>query len=118
MEMIALGLAGCTAMDVISILRKKRQDVTQFEVRVDAPRSTDYPKVFTRAVITYVVTGRSVDEDAVLRSIELAATKYCSAQIMLESAVPMDLLYEIFEDEGDGSKRLTCQGSWQDLPLE
>jgi putative redox protein len=118
MEMIALGLAGCTAMDVISILRKKRQDVTQFEVRVDAPRSTDYPKVFTRAVITYVVTGRSVDEDAVLRSIELAATKYCSAQIMLESAVPMDLLYEIFEDEGDGSKRLTYQGSWQDLPLE
>ena len=118
MEMIALGLAGCTAMDVISILRKKRQDVTQFEVRVDAPRSTDYPKVFTRAVITYVVTGRSVDEDAVLRSIELAATKYCSAQIMLESAVPMDLLYEIFEDEGDGSKQLTCQGSWQDLPLE
>ena len=118
MEMIALGLAGCTAMDVISILRKKRQDVTQFEVRVDAPRSTDYPKVFTRAVITYVVTGRSVDEDAVLRSIELAATKYCSAQIMLESAVPMDLLYEIFEDEEDGSKRLTYQGSWQDLPLE
>ena len=118
MEMIALGLAGCTAMDVISILRKKRQDVTQFEVRVDAPRSTDYPKVFTRAVITYVVTGHSVDEDAVLRSIELAATKYCSAQIMLESAVPMDLLYEIFEDEEDGSKRLTYQGSWQDLPLE
>ena len=118
MEMIALGLAGCTAMDVISILRKKRQDVTQFEVRVDAPRSTDYPKVFTRAVITYVVTGRSVDEDAVLRSIELAATKYCSAQIMLESAVPMDLLYEIFEDEEDGSKRLTYHGSWQDLPLE
>ena len=118
MEMIALGLAGCTAMDVISILRKKRQDVTQFDVRVDAPRSTDYPKVFTRAVITYVVTGRSVDEDAVLRSIELAATKYCSAQIMLESAVPMDLLYEIFEDEEDGNKRLTYQGSWQDLPLE
>jgi putative redox protein len=118
MEMIALGLAGCTAMDVISILRKKRQDVTQFEVRVDAPRSADPPKVFTRAVITYVVTGHSLDEDAVLRSIELAATKYCPAQIMLEPAVPMDLLYEIYEDEEDGSKRLTCQGSWQDLPLE
>jgi len=84
MEMIALGLAGCTAMDVISILRKKRQDVTQFEVRVDAPRSADHPKVFTKAVITYIATGRSVDEDAVLRSIELAATKYCPAQIMLE----------------------------------
>jgi len=116
--MIALGLAGCTAMDVISILRKKRQDVTQFEVRVDAPRSADHPKVFTRAVITYIATGRSVDEDAVLRSIELAAIKYCPAQIMLELAFPMDLHYEIYEDEEDGSKRLTHQGVCQDLPLE
>ena len=118
MEMIALGLAGCTAMDVISILQKKRQDVTQFEVRVDAPRSADHPKVFTRAVITYIATGRSVDEDAVLRSIELAAIKYCPAQIMLELAFPMDLHYEIYEDEEDGSKRLIHQGVWQDLPLE
>ena len=118
MEMIALGLAGCTAMDVISILRKKRQDVTHFEVRVDAPRSADHPKVFTRTVITYLVTGHSVVEDAVLRAIELAATKYCPVQIMLEPAVPMDLHYEIYEDEEDGSKRLTYQGTWQDLPLE
>src|SRR5688500_19348723 len=71
MEMIALGLAGCTAMDVLSILQKKRQQVTQFEVRVDAPRSVDYTQVFTSAVITYVVTGQDVDETAVLRSIEL-----------------------------------------------
>ena len=118
MEMIALGLAGCTAMDVISILRKKRQAVTQFEVRVDAPRSADHPKVFTRAIITYIVVGRSVVEDAVLRAIELAATKYCPAQIMLEPAVPMDLHYEIYEDEEDGSKRLTYQGNWQDSLLE
>ena len=118
MEMIALGLAGCTAMDVISILRKKRQNVTQFEVRIDAPRSVDHPKVFTRATITYLVTGHSVDEDAVLRSIELAATKYCPAQIMFEPAVPMDLHYEIYEDEEDGNKRLTNQGNWQDPLLE
>ena len=118
MEMIALGLAGCTAMDVISILLKKRQDVTQFEVRVDAPRSADHPKVFTKAVITYIVAGRSVAEDAVLRSIELAAIKYCPAQIMLELVFPMDLHYEIYEDEEDGSRRLTYQGTWQDLPLE
>ena len=118
MEMIALGLAGCTAMDVISILRKKRQDVTQFEVRVDAPRSADHPKVFTKAVITYIVAGRSVAEDAVLRSIELAAIKYCPAQIMLELAFPIDQHYEIYEHEEDGSRRLTYLGSWHDLPLE
>ncbi|MCI0549510.1 MAG: OsmC family protein [Anaerolineae bacterium] len=118
MEMIALGLAGCTAMDVLSILQKKRQQITQFEVRVDAPRSPEYPKVFTRAVITYVVAGRNINEDAVLRSMELTATKYCPAQIMLEQAFPMDLHYEIYEDEGDGNKRLTCQGIWQELSVD
>lgn len=118
MEMLAFGLAGCTAMDVLSILQKKRQHVTQFEVRIDAPRSAEYPKVFTSAVITYVVTGRNVDETAVLRSIELTATKYCPAQIMLEQAFPMDLHYEIYEDEGDGNKRLTSQGIWQEAPQD
>jgi putative redox protein len=118
MEMIAFGLAGCTAMDVLSILRKKRQYVTRFEVRIDAPRSPEYPKVFTRAAITYVITGRNVDEVAVLRSIELTATKYCPAQIMLEQAFPMTLLYEIYEEETDGSARLTHQGGWQEIQPE
>jgi len=118
MEMIALGLAGCIAMDVLSILQKKRQQVTQFEVKVDAPRSADYPKVFTSAVITYIVIGKNVDETAVLRSIELTATKYCPAQIMLEQAFPMNLHYEIYEDEGDGNRRLTHQGIWQELSVD
>ena len=118
MEMIALGLTGCIAMDVLSILQKKRQQVTQFEVKIDAPRSPDYPKVFTSAVITYVVTGNNIDETAVLRSMELTATKYCPAQIMLERAFPMDLHYEIYEDEGDGNKRLAYQGIWQEVSLE
>jgi putative redox protein len=115
MEMIALGLAGCTAMDIISILKKKRQDVTQFNVKVDAPRSHEYPKVFTSAVITYIVSGKNVNEAAVLRAIELTATKYCPAQIMLAQAFPMDLHYEIYEDEGDGNQTLTQQGIWQEM---
>ena len=114
MEMIALGLAGCTAMDVLSILQKKRQNVTGFEVRVDAPRSADHPKVFTSAVINYVVTGKNVDEAAVLRAMELSFTKYCPVQKMLEGAFPMDLHYEIYEDEGNGTRRLTSQGNWQE----
>ena len=118
MEMISLGLAGCTAMDVISILRKKRQEVTQFEVKVDAPRSPEYPKVFTNAVITYIVTGNNIHEDTVLRAIELTATKYCPAQIMLEQAFPMDLHYEIYEDEGIDGKRLVYQGIWQETTQE
>ena len=68
MELMAISMAGCTAMDVISILRKKRQDVTDFEVRVDAPRADEHPKVFTSATIEYLVTGHNVDENAVRRA--------------------------------------------------
>ena len=118
MEMIALGLAGCTAMDVISILRKKCKGVTGFEVRVDAPRAEGHPKVFTSAVITYIVKGSDIDEAAVLRAIELTATKYCPAQAMLGQAFPIDLHYEIYEDDGDGHQRLTHQGIWQEMIAE
>ena len=118
MEMIALGLAGCTARDVLSILQKKRQKITSFEVKVDAPRSADHPKVFTSAVISYIITGNNIDETGVLRSIELSFTKYCPVQKMLDGTFPMDLRYEIYEDEGDGNRRLTAQGNWEELSVE
>lgn len=118
MEMIALGLAGCTAMDVISILQKKRQNVSSFEVNMDAPRSADHPKVFTRATIVYKITGTDIEEAAVLRAIELSATKYCPVQAMLEQAFPIDMLYEIYEDEGNGNRRLTSSGAWHELMIE
>ena len=110
MELIAVGLAGCTAMDVISILKKKHQDVTHFDVTVDAPRSPEYPKVFTKAVIKYIVSGKNVSEAAVLRAIELSTNKYCPAHAMLEKAFPIDLHYEIYEDTGNGNQKLTYQG--------
>jgi putative redox protein len=118
MEMIALGLAGCTGMDVISILRKKRQKLTQFEVRVNAPRSAEHPKVFTSALITYIVSGTNVEEAAVIRSIELSMTKYCPVQVMLSKAFPMELHYEIYEDELDGTRRLVSQGVWQEFSTQ
>jgi putative redox protein len=118
MEMVALGLAGCTGMDVISILRKKRQKVTQFEVRVNAPRSAVHPKVFTSALITYVVTGTDIEEAAVIRSIELSMTKYCPVQVMLSQSFSMELHYEIYEDELDGTRRLVSQGIWQELSTQ
>lgn len=115
MEMILLGLAGCTAMDVISILGKKRQDVTRFEVHADAPRAREHPKVFTGATITYVIHGRDIDKTAVLRAIELAATRYCPAQAMLGQVFPIDLHYEIYAEGEDGEQKLTHQGTWQEL---
>jgi len=115
MEMIAYGLAGCTAMDIISILKKKRQEVAHFDVKMDAPRSHEYPKVFTKATITYILSGKNISEAAVLRAIELTAMKYCPAQIMFSQVFPIDLHYEIYEDEGDGNKNLTHQGIWQEI---
>ena len=95
MELIALGLAGCTAMDVISILRKKRQDVTAFEVRVHANQAEDHPRVFSNMHIEYVVTGREVDRAAVERAIELSETKYCPAQAMFRKVVSITSAYSI-----------------------
>src|SRR5687767_8535494 len=83
LELLAIGLAGCTAMDVISILRKKKQEVTAFDVRVEAQQQAEHPHVFTAAKILYVVSGRNVDETAVRRAIELSTLKYCPAQAML-----------------------------------
>jgi putative redox protein len=109
LELLSIGLAGCTAMDVISILQKKRQDVTGFEVSVHADRAADYPKVFTRAVIEYSITGHNVDEAAVVRAIELSAVRYCPAQAMLSKAFPMELTYEIYEEK-DGQVTLVKEG--------
>jgi len=110
LELMALSLAGCTAMEVISILRKKQQAVTGFEVRVDAEQAEGQPHVFTRAVITYLVRGHAVEESAVLRAIELTATRYCPAQAMLGRAFPIDLAYEISEQQPDGQARLVKTG--------
>jgi putative redox protein len=87
MELLAIGVAGCTAMDVISILTKKRQDVTQFEVQVHAQRADEYPKKFTAMNIEYVVTGKEVDPEALARAVELSEEKYCSAIASLRGNV-------------------------------
>lgn len=95
MELVAIGLAGCTAMDVVSILRKKRQDVTAFEVLVHADRAAEFPKVFTNIVIEYLVQGHNVEPAAVERSIELSTTKYCPAQAMLSKVCHIEHKYTI-----------------------
>jgi putative redox protein len=116
LELVAIGLAGCTGMDVISILKKKRQKVTGFEVRVDAEQAETHPMVFTRAAIEYEVTGTSVDEAAVVRSIELSAQRYCPVQGMLNSVFPMEYRYRIYEGEAQGERTLVTSGIYQ--PVE
>ena len=110
MELIATGLAGCTAMDTISILQKKRQKVTDFEVNVFADRATEHPRVFTHIKIEYQVTGTAVDEKAVMRAIELSARRYCPVQAMLGQVVPIELEYQIFEAGENGDRELETSG--------
>lgn len=100
LELMAVSLAGCTAMDVISILRKKQQNVTAFEVRAHAEQALERPKVFTKLVIDYIVSGHGIEEAALRRAIELSAVKYCPALAMVGQTVPYELHYQIFEAEG------------------
>jgi len=91
LELLAVGLAGCTAMDVVSILTKKRQELTGFEVRVHADRQDEHPKVFTHLTIEYVLSGNDLSREAVERAVQLSADKYCPAQAMFAKIVPIDL---------------------------
>lgn len=84
MEMLLLGLGGCSTFDVVSILKKSRQEVVDCEVEVSAERAESEPKVFTTIELHFTVTGRQLKEAAVKRAVELSAEKYCSASIMLE----------------------------------
>lgn len=90
LELLLIGLAGCTAMDAISIMQKKKQDVTAFEVRAHADRAAEHPKVFTHIMVEYIFTGHNLDRAAAERSVELSATRYCPAQDMLKKAVTID----------------------------
>jgi putative redox protein len=83
MEMLLLGMGGCTQFDVLMILRRGRQDVTDCVVELEAERAESDPKVFTRIHAHFIVTGRELDRRRVERAIELSAEKYCSASIML-----------------------------------
>ena len=99
MELMALSLAGCTGMDVISILQKKRQQVTDFEVRVDTKSADQHPHVWVDVEVEYIVTGHDIDPAAVERAMQLSSERYCPAQNMINKAVDIKLKYQIIEAE-------------------
>ncbi|HVP54990.1 MAG TPA: OsmC family protein [Candidatus Eisenbacteria bacterium] len=94
-ELIAIGLAGCTAFDVIGILRKKRQEVTGYEVKVEADQRTEPPNVFTEVRIHHIVTGVDIAENALQDAIHLSESKYCSVSAMLQLSAEIKTTYEI-----------------------
>ncbi len=95
MEMLLLGMGGCTAADVVYILKRSRQSVTDCVVELDAERAAEVPKVFTRIHVHFIVTGNKLSENQVKRAVQLSAEKYCSASLMLAKTAVITHDYEI-----------------------
>lgn len=98
MEMVLLGTGGCTAYDVVLILRRGRHQVTGCEVHLEAERADDDPKVFTRIDMKFTVRGKALNRDAVLRAVQLSHEKYCSATAMLAKTAQITHSVQIAED--------------------
>jgi len=97
MEMLLLGMAGCTMIDVLSILKKMREDVVDCQTQVKAERSEEHPKVFTNIHIHFVLRGKKLDSSKVDKATKLSAEKYCSASIMIGKTANITHDYEIIE---------------------
>jgi putative redox protein len=98
LELLMLALGSCTGVDVISILQKKRQHVTDYRIEVSGERREEFPRRFTKLMVKHIVSGRGVAEQAVARAIELSETKYCSVAATLRGGVEIVTSYEIIED--------------------
>jgi putative redox protein len=103
MELLLLALGSCTGVDVISILKKKRQQVTSYRIEVRGDRRADFPRSYTRLEVKHIISGRGVSEQAVSSAIELSDKKYCSVAGTLRGSAEIATSYEIVEeDETDG----------------
>ena len=103
MELLLLALGSCTAVDVISILNKKRERVTDYRVEVRGERRAEHPRKYTRFEVRHILRGHNVSEKAVAQAIELSETKYCSVAATLSPAAEIVSSFEIQEDEGDAA---------------
>jgi len=99
MELVLMGLGACASFDVVSILRKARQDISDCRTELEAERAEDIPQVFTRIHVHFIVSGRGLSDKQVARAIELSATKYCSASIMIGKTADITHDYEIVESD-------------------
>jgi putative redox protein len=99
MELVLMGMGGCTSYDVVHILRKSRQEITDCVAQIEAARAETDPKVFTHIHIHFVVSGKNLDAKKLQHAIELSATKYCSASIMLAKTAKITHDFEIREVE-------------------
>lgn len=102
MEMLLMGMGGCASFDVISILKKSKQNISDCRAEITAERSDEVPAVFTNIAIKFIITGSKLKEKQVARAVELSADKYCSASIMLGKAgVDISHSYEIIDTDNE-----------------
>ena len=99
MEVVLLGLGGCTGIDVISTLRKMRQDVTAYAIRVRGERRDDHPRIYTHIVVDHDLHGRNLKESSVRRAIELSAETYCSVSAILAATATLEITYRLTDDD-------------------
>jgi putative redox protein len=95
MEMILMGLGGCTTMDILTILRKKRQNITDCVIEIDSQRRDTIPKIFSKIHLHFIITGDNLNEKHVQQAVQLSAEKYCSVSEMLKHSVEISYDYEI-----------------------
>ena len=101
MELLLLALGSCTGVDVVSILKKKRQDVTAYRVEVKGDRRDEHPRSYKRMVVHHIVTGRNISSQALAQAIELSEQKYCSVAATFRPTAEIVSSYEIIEASGD-----------------
>jgi putative redox protein len=97
MELLLLGIGGCSGMDVISVLKKKKQTVTGFEINVNGKKAEEYPKKFTDINLEFVIKGKNISEEALKKAIDLSMNKYCSVKATLEGSAKINFSYTIRE---------------------
>jgi putative redox protein len=95
MELLLMSLGGCTGMDIISILKKERQEVTGLNVKVTGERAEEYPKIYKHIVVEYIVSGKNLSYDKVKKAVDLSKDKYCSVSIALKESAKIDHIITI-----------------------
>jgi putative redox protein len=98
LELLLLGIGGCSGMDIISILKKKKQDVTGLDIQVSGKKAESYPKKLTDITLEFLVKGRNISEDAVKRAVDLSMEKYCSVKATLEGSAKITFSYNIIQE--------------------
>ena len=98
MELLLIGIGGCSGMDIVSILKKKKENVTGVEINVNGQKAESYPQKFTGIEIEFIIKGKNISETAVKRAVQLSMEKYCSVKATLEGSAKINYAYKIIEE--------------------